>query len=218
MNGLAATSWGKGRVDLFWIGTDGAVDAPLGPGWLVRGPVAGRHASAPPAVVSWGVGQMEVFAVFPDGQLWDRYWDGSDWHAWESLGGELALEATPACSSWGPERLDVFAQGTMAVWHRWWDGTRWVDWERCTAWRMSRPDRFRGVAGGSGTDAERAGRRVVGLGGPNRSVGAPPFMAPLSAPAAGEQDMTVGQQRGDVEHALAWSSAPVGLKAPPWGS
>jgi hypothetical protein len=77
---------------------------------------------------------MEVFAVFPDGQLWDRYWDGSDWHAWESLGGELATESTPTCSSWGPERLDVFAQGIDGlVWHRWWDGTGWVDWERLTA-------------------------------------------------------------------------------------
>jgi hypothetical protein len=32
---------------------------------------------------------MEVFAIFPDGALWDRYWDGTSWHPWESLGGSL---------------------------------------------------------------------------------------------------------------------------------
>ncbi len=67
----------------------------------------------------------------PDGALWDRYFDGSDWHPWESLGGELAMGVAPAASSWGAERLDVFATGTDGrVWHRWWEGTRWVDWER----------------------------------------------------------------------------------------
>ncbi len=135
MNGLAATSWGKGRVDLFWIGTDGALWTrhwDLG-GWSADLSLGGTPATTP-TVVSWGVGQMEVFAVFPDGQLWERYFDGSDWHAWESLGGELATEPTPTCSSWGPERLDVFAQGLDGlVWHRWWEGTRWVDWERLPA-------------------------------------------------------------------------------------
>ena len=53
------------------------------------------------------------------------------WHAWESLGGSLALGATPAASSWGADRLDVFAAGTDGLtWHRWWDGTRWVEWEQ----------------------------------------------------------------------------------------
>ena len=71
---------------------------------------------------------MEVFAVFPDGELWDRYWDGERWHAWESLGGQLAGE--PAASSAGPDRLDVFATGLDGqTWHRWWDGEQWVPWE-----------------------------------------------------------------------------------------
>jgi hypothetical protein len=77
---------------------------------------------------------MEVFAVMADGELWDRYWDGEAWHPWESLGGRLDPAATPAASSWGPERLDVFARGTDGkIWHRWWDGSRWVDWERLPA-------------------------------------------------------------------------------------
>ena len=39
--------------------------------------IARRTAVGPPAVTAWGVDQMEVFAVFPDGELWDRYWDGT---------------------------------------------------------------------------------------------------------------------------------------------
>ena len=72
---------------------------------------------------------MEVFALMPGGQLWNRYWDGTSWHDWESLGGEL--EGQPAASSWGADRLDVFAPGRDGrIWHRWWDGGRWVDWEQ----------------------------------------------------------------------------------------
>jgi hypothetical protein len=74
---------------------------------------------------------MEVFAVFDDGEIHDRYWDGVAWHPWESLGGQLALGPAPAASSWGPDRLDVFATGLDGTtWHRWWDGTRWVEWEQ----------------------------------------------------------------------------------------
>jgi len=72
---------------------------------------------------------MEVFAIFDDGQLWDRYWDGAAWHAWESLGGELTGQ--PAASSWGADRLDVFAAGRDGqLWHRWWNGQEWVLWQR----------------------------------------------------------------------------------------
>ncbi len=90
----------------------------------------GGSAVSGPAVTAWAVDRMEVFAVFPDGELWDRYWDGTSWHPWESLRGELDPAETPAASSWGDDRLDVFARGRDGrTWHRWWDGDRWVDWE-----------------------------------------------------------------------------------------
>jgi hypothetical protein len=74
---------------------------------------------------------MEVFAVHDDGGLWNRYWDRTYWHQWEPLGGELDPGGTPAASSWGAARLDVYARGRDGrTWHRWWDGTRWVRWEQ----------------------------------------------------------------------------------------
>ena len=81
---------------------------------------------------------MEVFAIFPDGELWDRYWDGETWHPWESLGGELDLTGRPAASSWSADRLDVFAPGRDGrIWHRWWDGAGWVDWEQLPGGRST---------------------------------------------------------------------------------
>jgi sialidase-1 len=82
-----------------------------------------------PAATAWAVDQLEVFAILDDGQLWNRFWDGTSWHDWESMGGELT--GTPTASSWGADRIDVFAPGRDGrVWHRWWDGVRWVDWEQ----------------------------------------------------------------------------------------
>jgi hypothetical protein len=83
-------------------------------------------------VTARAVDELQVFAIFTDGQLWNRYWDGRSWHPWESLGGDLT--GTPAASSWGADRIDVFAPGRDgSVWHRWWDGTRWVEWEQLPA-------------------------------------------------------------------------------------
>ena len=83
-------------------------------GWESLG---GELASAP-AVTSWARDEMQVFAIQPDGALWNRYWDGSAWHPWESLGGELTGD--PAACSWGADRIDCFARGRDGgLWHCW---------------------------------------------------------------------------------------------------
>ena len=130
--GLAATTWGPGRLDLFWVDDDRALwhSAQAAGAWTEPESLGGELASGP-TVVAWAEGEMEVFAVMDDGELWNRYWDHSYWHAWESLGGELDGSATPSASSSGPDRLDVFGRGRDgAIWHRWWDGLHWVPWER----------------------------------------------------------------------------------------
>jgi hypothetical protein len=135
VNGVAAVSRGPGRIDLFWVDFDGAlIHQPMVDGTRGEPESLGGTLASAPAVTAWGDGLMEVFAVMPDGELWNRYWDGVAWHHWESLGGELETGTTPAASSWGADRLDVFARGRDGMtWHRWWDGTRWVDWERLPA-------------------------------------------------------------------------------------
>jgi hypothetical protein len=128
--GVAAVARPGGRLDRFWIGLDGGLRHATfqGGSWTDPEDLGGQPTS-PPAVAAWGDETMEIFAIFPDGQLWDRYWDGQAWHPWESLEGELLPGSTPAAAAAGPDRLDVLAAGRDGrTWQRWWDGSRWVPW------------------------------------------------------------------------------------------
>jgi hypothetical protein len=129
--GIAAAVRSGGRLERFWVGSDRNLlhATLLESRWSEPEDLGGRLASVP-AVAAWGDEPMEVFAIFDDGQLWDRYWDGTTWHPWESLEGELAPGSTPAATAAGPERLDVMALGRDGrTWQRWWDGRRWVPWQ-----------------------------------------------------------------------------------------
>lgn len=51
-----------------------------------------------------------------------------DWGPWEDLGGSLT--SAPSVTSWGRNRLDVFARGIKnTLIHKWWDGSHWTEWE-----------------------------------------------------------------------------------------
>jgi hypothetical protein len=39
-----------------------------------------------------------------------KWWDGTSWGGWESLGG--VLHSPPVPVSWGHNRIDIFAEGT----------------------------------------------------------------------------------------------------------
>lgn len=128
MRSMATCSWGRDRLDLFWVDGGALWHRAWSAGtWLEPESLGGSPASGP-TVTAWAADQMEVFIIFSDGQLWNRYWDGQSWHEWHTLGGDLVGQ--PAASSWGDDRLDVFAFGRDgALWHRWWNGSAWVPWE-----------------------------------------------------------------------------------------
>jgi len=87
----------------------------------------GGYLYSGPAVASWGVNRLDVFARGTDNALWQKWWDGAGWHGWMSLGG-LVL-ADPAAVSWGPNRIDVVALGAGAAIHqKAWTGTEWSPW------------------------------------------------------------------------------------------
>ena len=133
MTKSAAVSWGPNRIDLFTGGSDDAalVHRAWADGRWTEPETLGGTVAGGIAVTAWAEDELQVFAVFPDGELWNRYWDGDSWHPWESLGGDLDPSGQPAACSWSADRIDVFAPGRDGkVWHRWWDGGRWVDWER----------------------------------------------------------------------------------------
>jgi hypothetical protein len=70
-----------------------------------------------PAACGGGAGRLDVFARSPGGDLLHRWWNGSSWTRFESLGmprsGSAPIPFTGislACT-WGKWRLDVFARG-----------------------------------------------------------------------------------------------------------
>jgi hypothetical protein len=92
------------------------------------------------------------------GDLLHKWWNAdTGWGDWVSNGG--CIIGAPTVSSWGPGRLDVFAQGCNATGpnlvHNWYDGSNWY-WETvaesstyriasapsATAWSYGRIDLF----------------------------------------------------------------------------
>lgn len=100
------------------------------PGEVGRFADLGGAPASGPAAAGWGSFETEVWAI-REGKLFDRYWDGSAWHQWESLGAPegVALVGQPAAAARDADRIDVLAPGGDGkLWHRWWDGSRWVPW------------------------------------------------------------------------------------------
>lgn len=80
--GTAAVSWGLDRIDLFTVDEDaGLVHRVFVSGTRDLPESLGGVLASLPAVTAWG-GRLQVFAIFADGQLWNRYWDGATWHRW----------------------------------------------------------------------------------------------------------------------------------------
>ena len=53
-----------------------------------------------------------------------RWYVPAGWQPWESLG--VHLDGDPEVSSWGPDRIDLFARSaTGELLHGWWDGASW---------------------------------------------------------------------------------------------
>jgi hypothetical protein len=78
--------------------------------------------------VSWAANRLDIFAVGTDNALYHKWWNGSAWGGFESLGG--LCKSAPAAVSWGPNRLDIFVVGTdSALYHKWWNGSAWGGWE-----------------------------------------------------------------------------------------
>jgi hypothetical protein len=87
--------------------------------------------TGPPAACSWGADRIDVFARGPHGSVLHKFWDGTDWSDFHSLGLPAAddddvvplVSTMTACTS-GPGMLDVVARGVDGrLYHAWWDGT-----------------------------------------------------------------------------------------------
>ena len=76
---------------------------------------------------------LSIFRVNSDNVLEQKYYDGHDWQPseteWKALVDYATLDLTPAPAtcSWGPSRMDVFANlnDSDCVLHTYYDGTTW---------------------------------------------------------------------------------------------
>jgi len=153
---LAASCTGSNRVDVFavslagellhtsWDGKDWSGFESLGTAVMQQG---GSQQSVPLlgslAACRCGAQGIGIFVRGTLGDLMMKWWNGKDWSEFASLGWPHVPDQTypavtvaapltgpPAACSWGPERIDVFARGSIGeVLHKWWDGKAWSDFE-----------------------------------------------------------------------------------------
>jgi hypothetical protein len=85
-----------------------------------------------PTAVAWGEGKIQVVGRNFDGSVVQVAFDrNANWAGWANLDGPK-ITGGPAIASWGPNRLDIFAQSGGALWHKWFDSHKWSDWENMT--------------------------------------------------------------------------------------
>ncbi|MGA8071600.1 MAG: lectin like domain-containing protein [Halobacteriota archaeon] len=91
---------------------------------LVGAPVAGA-----PAVTAQNANSLDLFVRGTDNALWYKYWTGTTWTAWKSLGGTLT--SSPAATSPGNGTIDVFVRGSNGALYQKTttnNGTSWSNW------------------------------------------------------------------------------------------
>jgi len=141
-----AVAWGlpplglEATVHVFVRGFENRLahkQAILGQLWTEWEDLGGQLASAP-AVASWSLSRLDVFAQGENGHLMHKRWNGEDWSDWRDLGGRLT--SAPAAVSWGPNRIDVFVRGhDLQLAQKRWNGQEWSDWRNLGGDLMSSP-------------------------------------------------------------------------------
>ncbi len=87
----AVTSWGKNRLDVFFVDSTGHLQQKWYNGaWQPLNPVGGSNfLSGSPSAVAWksqsGAQRLDVFVRGENYDLWQKYWQGS-WSGWYDLG------------------------------------------------------------------------------------------------------------------------------------
>jgi len=83
-------------------------------------------------VTSWASNRLDVFVRGNNGQLYHKWWNGSQWNpvgSWEGGHGGCLLGG-PAAVSRMANRIDVFVRWCdSTLYKRSWDGTQWLPWQ-----------------------------------------------------------------------------------------
>jgi hypothetical protein len=133
VNNPVVVSWDHDRLDVFAVGSDGALyhKAWDGGQWLPSSGLEslGGIILGSPAVASWDHDRLDIFVIGTDRALYHKAWDGSQWlpsaTGYDRLGGVIL--GSPAVASWDHDRLDIFVVGTDGgLYHKAWDGSQWL--------------------------------------------------------------------------------------------
>jgi hypothetical protein len=139
----AIDTWGPESLSVWVRATDSSLQQRYfsggsWSGWELVPGSAGKLAGGPSAT-SWAPGRHDIVARGTKNQVLHWSWDSSDpkWYFDEALGSPKkegvpqGIVGDPAISSWGKNRLDLFAQGWNGhLWHRWFNGSGWGEWEQ----------------------------------------------------------------------------------------
>lgn len=118
------------------------------------GVLFGLDASTGAQVYSTAIGQADHFAtpMVDGGRIYVaagstvQGFNLTPWYQWEDLGG--TLDSGTDVTSWGPNRLDVFARGAdQSLIHRYYNGTGWSAWESLGGILAGRPGAVSSTAG-----------------------------------------------------------------------
>ncbi len=146
-------SWGPNRIDVFamgsnfdafhiaWIGTEWSDWEALGGLTTWEGGTRDTRSDPPaarPIVISLGPNRLDIIPTGIESRMLHKVWDGRvqhpSWSSWTVLSGtDVRLHGQPRVTSWGPNRLDIFAwfhdPEELSLFHKAWNGTQWFDWE-----------------------------------------------------------------------------------------
>jgi hypothetical protein len=93
----------------------------------IGAPPPGIAPGSSPSTATWGANRLDVFVRGKDDAIWDAYWDGTRWNAWQSLGPDIV--SNPAAVANGPNPIDLFGIGTDGnVWHKYYTSGTWSNW------------------------------------------------------------------------------------------
>jgi len=135
---VAALGRRPGQLDIWVVANDGNIWSAASSdtsGWSVwfslGAPAAGFPKGAPVASVARKPGQLDIWAVGNDGNVWSAYWsESSGWSVWFSLGAppaRFAAKAPIAAVARMPGQLDLFAVAK--------DGNVWsLAWSETSGW------------------------------------------------------------------------------------
>ena len=108
-SGTDAMSWGSGRIDLFGVDINGALQHRYwraGAGWSRWESLGGSNLAGTPAAASWTARRLDVVVRTTNGRIVHKYFNGTRWSAYDTIA--AGALGDPTIASMGLRRLDVF--------------------------------------------------------------------------------------------------------------